>query len=365
MLRFSLRLLCQVLVALAASALASAVTLEQVISREDPTFQVSASRLQVGRDGLIYLSSGGNTSYVLRVARDGSRKLGSATVYALSTAAANADGIIATGNAHFSHSVNLYSPAFAHLGAVSDFLNNDAVGYNAPGNVEAGQVDFYAVDNSRNRIVRVTPAGKMLTSYPLHRAEDGVKWNGYLQEIRVCEKVQRFYCLSGGMLYCTDFAGNTLWSVPLPVGGNQWDGYSGGYDVDLDGTLYYIGQDGKVVKTLNLDGKPGKEYPLQLGERAGRYMDLRLFRNEVVIKRYSPTELFQVYDLATGALKSIYNADVERLAGKYSVNPMPFPAHAAFGGRFHFARSSALAFQGRNRSISSGALPPLHAQASR
>ena len=41
------------------------ITVEQIISRENPDFSVDAP-LTVGRDGRLYLASGGNHSYVLR-----------------------------------------------------------------------------------------------------------------------------------------------------------------------------------------------------------------------------------------------------------------------------------------------------------
>ena len=291
----------------------SAITLEQVVSREDPAFNISGSRMQAGRDGLLYFSFGGNPGYVLRIARDGSSKLGGPTVYAVTAAAANAAGIFVTGNAHFSSSVNLYSPTFQHIIGLKAFINNDTVGYDSPCSVEAGEEDFYAAGQHENRIVRFSAAGKMLITYPLH-ADDGVKWNGYMQEFRVSEKLQRFYWLVGGVVHCVDWNGKTQWSSSLGIGGNMWDGYRGGFDVDSEGRLYYITDKGGVVKTLTVDGKPDKEYPLKMGENSARVMDLRIFKNEAIIKRYHPIELFQVYDLNTGAFKYAYNADAERLA---------------------------------------------------
>jgi len=49
-----------------------ATELEQIVSRENPAFQPLSARLTVGRDGFVYLCSGGNTSFVLRLRPDGS-----------------------------------------------------------------------------------------------------------------------------------------------------------------------------------------------------------------------------------------------------------------------------------------------------
>ena len=70
---------------------ASAVTLEQIISREDPTFNCQQAAMAFGRDGMVYLASSGNNSYALRMAPDGKNKMGSAIVYAVSNGTANAD----------------------------------------------------------------------------------------------------------------------------------------------------------------------------------------------------------------------------------------------------------------------------------
>src|SRR5688572_27961607 len=84
------------------------VTLQQIISRENPRFSAD-SRMTVGRDGRVYLATGGNDSYVLRFERDGSGKAGSAVTYACANAAANADGVIAVASGHFAHAVTFYN----------------------------------------------------------------------------------------------------------------------------------------------------------------------------------------------------------------------------------------------------------------
>ena len=86
-----LRLLTALLLGLAAGAWA--VTLEQVISHENPCFNCRAARLTVGRDGMVYLYNGGNpTGYVLRLSRDGQAKEGTPIPYCTTALAANAEG---------------------------------------------------------------------------------------------------------------------------------------------------------------------------------------------------------------------------------------------------------------------------------
>lgn len=112
---------------------AAAVTLEQDISREDPKFNCASAALTVGRDGNVYLSSiVQNGGYILRVSRDGTKKLGGDAVYAMANATANAAGVIASANAHFNHSVNLYDRNFKQFAACNEFLVNDKAGWDAP-----------------------------------------------------------------------------------------------------------------------------------------------------------------------------------------------------------------------------------------
>ena len=54
--------------------------------------------------------------------------------------------------------------------SAKDFLANDTVGWNAPGHVEAGESgDFYALDQHRDRIVRISSAGRVVREYALPR----------------------------------------------------------------------------------------------------------------------------------------------------------------------------------------------------
>ena len=94
------------------TSVARAVTLTQVISREHPSFKIARSKLAIGRDGKVYLAS---DKYVLRIDRDGTHKFGREVTYALWNVAANQDGVIATANAHFNHSVSLWQGRGSHL----------------------------------------------------------------------------------------------------------------------------------------------------------------------------------------------------------------------------------------------------------
>jgi hypothetical protein len=170
------------------------VVLEQIISREHPQFNAAQARLAAGRDGLVYLGSIGpdNTAYVVRMTRSGHDKFGGAVTYALANVAANRDGVVATANGHFAHKVTLYDQNLKQYGEAADFLVGDNVGWDAPSHVEAGESgDFYGVDKHRDRILRITPRGKVLQAYPIPREPEGHA--GLVENFRVCEKLQAFY----------------------------------------------------------------------------------------------------------------------------------------------------------------------------
>jgi len=91
-----------------AAPVPSEVTLEQIISREDPAFNCSRGVMAVGRDGRVYLASGGKQSFVLRVSPEGKEKFGAVlTDEAISGATANAQGVLASAHAHFAARVSL------------------------------------------------------------------------------------------------------------------------------------------------------------------------------------------------------------------------------------------------------------------
>ncbi len=311
-----MRVFLCIFVILAAIA-TSAATLVQVVSHENPLFHTEggAARLTVGRDGLVYVYHGGNPSgYVLRLGRDGGGKTGGILMYCVGALAANADGILVSADAHFTHSMNLLDRGFAKFAAYSDIASGDAYGWDAPRWVEAGASgDFYGLDQYHNRLLRVSTTGKLLATYPI-KAEGGKMPSP--AEFRVCEQGKTIYYLANQTIYCAGQDGVTRWSVPAPVGGNQWDGFHGGYDVTENGTLYFMDQAAQKIERVGPDGKALPALPLIRGgdgPLAYPVTDLRIFGGEAILKRRHPSELFQVYDLATGALKAAPQIDFEKL----------------------------------------------------
>ena len=96
---------------------------------------------------------GGRQQYVMRVGPTGTPKAGSVlNTEALSSVAANANGIIATAHGHFAHCVNIYNSSFTLLASVNSFNGSN---YDAPADVEVGDQsgNFYALDQWNNRIL--------------------------------------------------------------------------------------------------------------------------------------------------------------------------------------------------------------------
>ena len=297
-----------------AATAAEPVRLEQIISREDPRFNCTAASLTIGRDGMVYLTSAGqDNGYILRVSRDGADKLGGASVPAIHNATADKNGLIASSNGHFSHQVALYDREFAKITAVTDFLVNDQVGWDAPGSVEAGAGgDFYALDHHRDRIVQINADGKTVKAYPFPHIE-----KAQAQSFRVCEKAQAFYIsYMGADMRCLGFDGKTRWSRGIGAGSNTWEGDSGGFDVDEDGVLYAIGSHENTIRKYALDGNPAGQIKLDIpiGRRSAEPIHgLHLWGGEVLIRFRHPSELFQVYDLSTGRFKHAASISHERL----------------------------------------------------
>jgi hypothetical protein len=286
---------------------------EQIISRENPDFSVDAP-LTMGRDGRVYLASGGNHSFVLRFERDGTGRSGGPVTYACANATANAQGVTATASGHFAHKVTLYDREFKEIAHVGDFLVNDQVGWDAPAHVEAGPGgDFYAVDQHRNRVVRISPAGKVVTSYLLPREPEGGQ--GLVEDFRVWEGGETLYALSrAGQLRAIGFDGMKKWGASVGVGHR-----SGGFDVDEAGTLYALSRDSGTIRTFSPEGKPSGEIKLKLGGRKPGpgehgFTEMRIHGGEAVLKRRHGTELFERYDLATGEFRNVVVLEHERLA---------------------------------------------------
>jgi outer membrane protein assembly factor BamB len=291
------------------------IRLEQVISREDPKFDCARARMTIGHDGMVYLTSVGHDSgYILRISRDGRDKLGAATVEAVNNATANAAGIVASSHGHFKHQVSLYDQQLQPLAAATDFLVSDEAGWDAPAGVEAGASgDFYALDQHRDRILRIGADGKVARAFALPHFDKCPP-----QGFRVCEKSQAFYVFFWGKpgLYCLGFDGKLKWQRPLPVSTNSYDGDNGGFDVDPDGMLWAIGPQENVMQKIGPDGQLAGQVKLAIPpERkpAEGIRGLRIWQGDALLRGRHPSELFQVYDLATGAFKRSVSIDHERL----------------------------------------------------
>jgi len=290
------------------------VTLEQFISREDAALGIPGSRMTVGGDGNVYISSGG---YIQRLSPDGIERKGSAIIGATNNVAANINGIMASANAHFNKAVNIWSPDFENVGRVGDFLNNDQVEWFAPADVQAGRTDFYGVDQNRERILRISQDGRMISAHSIEAT--GESFIRTMPRFRVSEEAQLFYIASGrGNLYALNFDGTLHYKLEnAGVGGNIWDGFARALCTDPDGTLYVILNTDNKVYIYDKDANQKDIINLQFGDRSGRISWIEIFNDEIFIKRTDSIVLFEVYDMNTGAFKRSINADVEILNISY------------------------------------------------
>lgn len=298
---------------------AAGFELRQVISREHPAIKQTGSGLAVGRDGFVYVYGGeGNGGYVLRISRDGSQKFGMPTTYAITGVAAGRDGTVATSNAHFAKSVHVYDRRGNELGKATGFTGNDNVGWDGPGTIEVGASgDFFALDQHAGRIVRVNSTGGIVRSYPI-RAEGEIDPGRFWRYgFRVCEAQEQFYFIAGNQLVCRGFNGRRRWSVPASVGGDPWGGFSGGFDVDDKGTLHLNDGFHAKVHVFDAAGKATSELTLEMAEpTAGpqhRISHLRIFGDDIILRQKSDTQIFQVYDRATGKLRRTVDIEFESL----------------------------------------------------
>ncbi|MCY2990343.1 MAG: PQQ-binding-like beta-propeller repeat protein [Planctomycetota bacterium] len=277
-----------------------AVTVEQIVSREDPKFDCAKARMTVGRDGNVYLNySPHDAAYILRVSRDGIERRGGNAVYAMGNATANAQGIIASANSHFNHSVNFYDRNFNRVTACSEFLVNDQVGWNAPARVEAGASgDFYGIDQHRLRILRITPAGKIVQVFAIPK-------DAKASDFRVCEATQALLLRSGDKLWCLGFDGAVRWTQAFP---------GGAWTVDDAGLVYLQTGGANVVKRWSAAGEMLPDLLLTGGAQGRGATDLGVFGGDLLIKRADPTELFQVFSLPDGTFRHAVQTEHERLA---------------------------------------------------
>jgi hypothetical protein len=295
-------------------ALARAEELVRVFSHEDPAFDAATARLSVGRDGRVYLSS---DRYLLSVAPDGQQKRGLAMSDALHMATAGADGTVATAISHFSHRVALWTRAFSPVGAVTDFLVDDRVGWQSPSDVEAAPSGaFYGIDSNRNRVLRIEAPDRTTATYSL--ANLGESLVGKSPQLRVWEGGKRFFVLSPiGTLRAIDFDGTLRWSRAVGVTEDPREGWRGGYDVDATGRVYVLGDGSDYVQVFERDGSPGPRVHLDRRPAKGRVSDLRLLGSDFVVKGRDAHELFSVYD-ARGALRRAVPSDSDEMHLKLS-----------------------------------------------
>ena len=289
-------------------------TLESFQSLEDPRFDPARAVMNVGQDGRVYFTSSiGRPGYVLAMDRDGSNRTDGDTVYALRQVTANADGLIATANAHFSHSVNVYSPDFGHLASNDSFTNGDHVhDWNAPGKIEAGPSgDFYALDHNVFRVVRLNHQARIVGVISLPDS-GAFKY----ADMKLDEPRQRL-ALSDErtLIRVVDFDGNTL--ADMRTVGNTW------FDFDERGVLHVIESDASQVRRFELRQSPDNDTGYTLVEldpltlQSGAYAasrempfrNIKLFENDLVLQRRHPTELFTVYDARTGEWKRTVNSN--------------------------------------------------------
>ena len=290
-------------------SLADDVRLQRVISHEDAKFDTARSRMTIGRDGRLYFAA---SEYLLRMERDGSKRAGTRMTAAMSRGTANADGVIGTGHGHFTHAVKVWRPDFSWIGEVSDFLNNDDVQYWSPCDLQAGTSgDFFGYDSNRNRIVRVSPQGKLVAAYALEAA--GLNTVTKLARFRVWEPGERFYVRFEKTLTCVGFDGRLLWAATLGADGNPWDGWRDVFDVDDEGRVFVLTHDASLVKVFDKEGKAAGEVKLTVGDRKGRLADLAIWQDELFVKREDSAELCAVYDRVSGAFKRALSANTETL----------------------------------------------------
>jgi len=280
---------------------APAETVERIISREDPRYNAGAG-LAAGRDGNLYLASKiQNDAYVLRVSPDGKERLGGGVVYALNRAVANAAGTIATANSHFKHSINFYDRHFRKLAhSFSEFRVGDTVGWDAPGSVDAGTSgDFYALDQHARRIVRLSPAGKLVRVFPI--PEELKRPAG----LRACEPLEAFFILSQDQILSrVGFDGKIAWSKKT-------------------GTIFDVGDDGGVIllaggmlKRLSADGEPAVN-DVALDPAPGKVLSIALTPAGLAVRRPVMDELFRIYDLDTGGMKHAVPSAHERVSAEF------------------------------------------------
>ncbi len=277
------------------------VNLEKIISREDSRFDCEKSIMTLGRDGKIYLATNANPGYVLRVNLDGEKRFGAEVQYALSNATANSAGVMATAHAHFVHGVNLFEKDFVARGTLKDFLVSDKVGWDAPARIEAGvSDDFYALDQHRNRVLRLNSFGKIVRV--LSFAEETRPLT-----FRVSEAVQLFYfLLKDNILQSVGFDGKVRWTKKItPL-----------FTTQDDGTVFYLS--GNTLKRINSEGSELSDINLAIEDVAKFPITaIAISKKGLILKRRHPFELFQIYDVKSGKLLKTVLSSHENISASF------------------------------------------------
>ena len=303
-------------------------------------FNCTIATLTVGRDGRVYMTSlgPGNEGQLLRIGRDGTEGELATIGPILYNATANAQGVIGVDCVHFSRRMMLLDRDFGLIGAmikIEGFTNA------SPARVEAGPSgDFYVLDDVADRIVRCRPDGVRCGTYEILREPAGPA--GQLRDFRVCEKTRTLYVHNQtGAIRCFSFDSpdwkvrcKKLWSIVSPVswGKPHIGGGSGGFDVDEDGTLFVTDKFGENIKRYDVRSRPLPEIRLQLGAQRPSdtergFRSLSIFRNEVLLKRMHPTELFQRYELPSGKLRKVVSLSEYKRA-RHPLGPSAVPSYA-------------------------------------
>lgn len=301
-------------------------TIEHVVSRHHPAFDVPALHLGLGQDDNVYLVIGGRTDgQALRLASDGSAQRFGRVGYAALAITANAEGVIATAETHFPHRIDFWDKDFNPLGSIDDFTANNTDGFFAPSAVEATPSGwFYAIDQHRRQVLRLKP-GTVDQRITLTGLDPNATSKGGPVGLRVAEGLGLLHTAwpttAGAGLVCVSrLDGAHVRSIQVRPAGFAF----GGYDVDDDGRLHVstglakepqrrqvsvYGAQGQLERTVTLT-LPDDPYPVQ---------DLRVRGTRYYVKRNDPTYLFEVYDL-TGQLVRRVSADVERLTVSYEAD---------------------------------------------
>ena len=319
-----MRALCRDAVAAAVLACLGAVlgassvwagTIEQIISREHALFETTGRRMAIGRDGKVYIIG---SQYLLRIKRDGTDKMGIKIPRAPVIAAANADGVMAIAHKHMGYSLYVRDTSFQEIGRVRDFLTGNDWNWNAPSWVEVGTGgDFYVPDQNRNRIYRISAPHRIAETYSLK--DSGLDFVNTQPRLRVAEPLKRFYIatLDENKIHAIGFDGKLLWTVIANVSNFGGPASNGEFDCDDEGNLYVLVEHTDRIDVFGPDGKPKDPIKLQMATRTGRYQAMRLWKDEILVKRIDPLELFQVYDRKTGAFKRAVMADAEHFRVEY------------------------------------------------